>query len=167
MAELDIKAVITDEQWSFVAPLLGPQGGSRPEIEPRHAFAAVVYMVMRGLPWRVVPPEFGLSMYTARRRFLSWTDADLWRHLAATAIGTPHAQWAHRVAVRAIGRASGRARGYPDTHWPANPEPADAKPPGQNSRDIKPFRQRNYPRPTMGEYAEARTSMNGHRGSAL
>ncbi|HEX3780301.1 MAG TPA: transposase [Pseudonocardiaceae bacterium] len=165
MTELDIGAVITDEQWSFVILLLDTLGSSRLEIEPRQAFAAVIYIVTGGLPWRVVPPEFGLSMYTAHRRFLSWTDVDLWRDLATTAIGTPHAQWAHSLAVKAIHRAGRRARGYPDTHWPVNPESADAQPPGLRGIDL--FRRRNYRRPTMGEYAEARTSMNGHLGSAL
>lgn len=161
MAELSTRSMINDERWAFVNPLL-PLRRHRPPLngrmDTRRAFAAVVYAVTTDTPWHQVPNAFGgVRPSTVQRRFWSWTDADVWRQLAAAAVGTPHERWAHIVADAAIGRAGRRAGGY--TH----PEPVPPDDPAVVEPAAEPL-PRRYPRYSSDEYAVAREALNRHHG---
>jgi transposase len=111
MAEISIRTVLNDDRWSLVAPVLPDRRRRKTvteqQVEPRAALAAVVYVVTTNLGWNDLPDDlFGIPGNTAHRWFLLWTDADLWRQLAAAAMGTPHARWARTVADAATARVS-------------------------------------------------------------
>jgi transposase len=162
VAKLSIRSVINDDRWAFVGPLL-PNRRRRPPDDLRAEFAAVVCAVTTDSPWDEIPEVFGVLPSTAQRRFVTWTDADLWRRLAVTALDTPHAHWACTVADAAIHRAGKRAHGYPNPYpkdipdevdEPTCAEPAEPEPPSQRTR------------PTTHEFAEARRAMNRPDGTA-
>ena len=44
-------------------------------------FAAIIYVLVSGCAWRVLPPCFGISKSTAPRRFLIWSRAGVWGRL--------------------------------------------------------------------------------------
>src|SRR4051794_28919571 len=58
-----------------------PQGGGTRYVDDRAVFTAIVYVLTTGCTWRHLPAEFGVSKATAHRRFVSWTEAGLWRRL--------------------------------------------------------------------------------------
>jgi transposase len=45
-------------------------------------FAAVVYILVSGSPWRAIPRNFGVSWQNAHRRFGQWTEERLWDQIA-------------------------------------------------------------------------------------
>jgi transposase len=119
-----VGGLINDGLWGFLYPLLPTphHKGERDAVRQRAVAAAVVYAVTTETPWENIPEVFGVGPSTARRRFLSWTDADLWRKLRMAAVATPHAGWAREVADAATTRAGNRAHGH-DT--PTDTRPTD------------------------------------------
>lgn len=80
------RRLVPDELWELVAPLIPPftprrQGGGTAPVDDRAVFTAIVYVLTSGCAWRLLPPSFGVSVPTAHRRFLAWTQAGLWRRL--------------------------------------------------------------------------------------
>ena len=134
MAEPSIQAMINDDRWAFVDPLL-PSRRRRSradgQISPRAVLAAIVYAVTTETVWEDLPDEFGVTPAMAQRRFGVWTDVDLWRRLAVAASGTPHAHWARIVADTAVRRAGNRAHGYPDP-YPKGIPTRSMNPPASN-----------------------------------
>ncbi|MGC0423637.1 transposase [Embleya sp. AB8] len=51
------------------------------DIDDEAVFAAVVYVLVGGCSWRRLPPCFGASKPTVRRRFRIWSDDGLWGRL--------------------------------------------------------------------------------------
>ncbi|WSY64535.1 IS5 family transposase [Nocardia sp. NBC_00881] len=80
------KRLVPDELWALVEPLLPeftarPQGGGTAPADERAVFTAVVFVLVSGCAWRMLPPSFGVTVPTAHRRFSVWTEAGLWRRL--------------------------------------------------------------------------------------
>lgn len=77
-------AVLTDEMWARVEPLLpavkGPMG---PPFQPhRPILEGMIFRSRTGVPWRDLPREFG-AWQTVHRRFSTWSkDGTLDRVLA-------------------------------------------------------------------------------------
>lgn len=72
--------------WGVAEPLIEkpavrPQGGGRARSDDEAVFAAVVFVLVTGCPWRKLPPIFGASWQTVHRRYGQWTRAGLWRRL--------------------------------------------------------------------------------------
>ena len=60
--------LVDDGFWEVLEPLLParrPRGTGRPRVEDRAAFTAIVYVLVTGVPWRMVPKEIGCSGVTA------------------------------------------------------------------------------------------------------
>ena len=77
-------AVLTDEMWARIEPLLPPvKGPMGPPFRPhRPAVEGMIYRVRAGVPWRDLPAEFG-AWQTVHRRFKTWSaDGTLDRVLA-------------------------------------------------------------------------------------
>lgn len=58
----------------MLEPLLferAPQCTGRPRVSDR-AFTAIVFVLLTGVPWRMVPREIGCSGVTAWRRLRDW-----------------------------------------------------------------------------------------------
>ena len=53
----------------------------RPRVDGRVAFTAILFVLLTGLPWRLVPQEIGCSGVTAWRRLREWQAAGVWARL--------------------------------------------------------------------------------------
>jgi transposase len=53
----------------------------RPRVDDRVAFTAILFVLLTGLPWRLVPDEIGCSGVTAWRRLRDWQATDIWAQL--------------------------------------------------------------------------------------
>ncbi len=70
--------VAHDGLWELVKPLLPdrkPQRMGRSRVRDRAAFVAIVFVLVAGLPWRLVPRQIGCSGMTAWRRLREWQRA--------------------------------------------------------------------------------------------
>jgi transposase len=53
----------------------------RPRVSDRTAFTAIVFVLVTGVPWRMVPRQIGCSGVTAWRRLREWQRAGVWERL--------------------------------------------------------------------------------------
>jgi transposase len=87
---MSAKGLVSDELWALIEPLLpprppGPKLG-RPRVSDRSAFASIVYDLRSGIPWRMLPDEFGCSGVTCWRRLRDWGRCVLGRWESAYSI---------------------------------------------------------------------------------
>ena len=80
------KALVSEELWAVVAPLLPPPRsrpkGGRPPVDDRKALAGILFVLMGGIPWAMLPPEMGCgSGMTCWRRLRDWQAAGVWARL--------------------------------------------------------------------------------------
>src|SRR3954471_21994090 len=72
---------VDDGFWAVLEPLL-PQRVSqrigRPRVDDRIAFRAILFVLVTGVPWRVLPREIGCSGVTAWRRLRDWQGGRGW-----------------------------------------------------------------------------------------
>ena len=76
--------LVDDGFWELVKPLLGdhtPQRTGRLRVSDRTAFTAIVFVLVSGVPWRMVPRQIGCSGVTAWRRLREWQRAGVWEQL--------------------------------------------------------------------------------------
>ena len=76
--------LVDDELWELVKPLLpgrAPQRTEHPLVRHRAAFTAIVFVLVTGVPWRMVPRQIGCSGVTAWRRLREWQSAGEWERL--------------------------------------------------------------------------------------
>lgn len=88
------KALVSDELWSLVEPLLplppsrlrhGKNIGGRPRVCDRAALTGIVFVLLSGIPWEMLPPEMNCgSGMTCWRRLHDWQQAGVWDELHAT-----------------------------------------------------------------------------------
>ena len=83
------EALVDDDLWEAIAPLLPPEPpkpkGGRPRVPDRAVLAGIVFVARTGTPWRLLPPELGAgSRVTAWRRLRDWQEAGVWERLHAT-----------------------------------------------------------------------------------
>jgi transposase len=59
------KRSVPDELWTTIEPLLPPEplkpDGGRPLDPDRAAFAGIISVLKSGIPWQMLPKEFGCS----------------------------------------------------------------------------------------------------------
>ncbi len=78
--------LVSDDLWEAIEPLLPteppkPKGG-RPRVPDRAALAGIVFVLKTGIPWRMLPAEFGCgSGRTSWRRLRDWQEAGVWEAL--------------------------------------------------------------------------------------
>lgn len=91
------KALISDELWSVIEPILPsdpakPKGG-RPRISHRAALTGILFVLKTGIPWEMLPQEMGCgSGMTCWRRLRDWQAAGVWDRL-------------HRLLLDKLGQA--------------------------------------------------------------
>ena len=91
------KPIVSDDLWAAIEPLLPsrpprPKGG-RPPISDRAALTGILFVLMTGTPWEMLPPEMGCgSGMTCWRRLRDWQKAGVWDRL-------------HRVFLDRLGQA--------------------------------------------------------------
>jgi len=76
----------TDLLWAELAPLMPPEppkpNGGRPRVSDRACLNGIVFVLRSGIPWSMLPAEFGCgSGVTCWRRFSEWTRLGLWDEL--------------------------------------------------------------------------------------
>jgi transposase len=82
-------AEVPDDLWERVKRWIppwqrSPRGGPR-RLDDRRVFAGIVYRLRTGCQWDAIPSEFG-SGSTCYRRFVEWTQADVFEKLHAEAL---------------------------------------------------------------------------------
>jgi len=82
--ESTVKPLLTDAQWTHIAPLLPkprrkPLGG-RPRVDDRACFEGILWILRTGARWRDLPPTYP-SGVTCWRRLGEWERADVWLRL--------------------------------------------------------------------------------------
>jgi len=92
------KALVFDELWAVVAPLLPPPRprpeGGRPPVDDRKALAGILFVLKSGIPWAMLPQEMGCgSGMTCWRRLRDWQAAGVFERL-------------HRALLDRLGRAN-------------------------------------------------------------
>lgn len=101
-----MKALLSDELWAVVRPLLpahpkSPKGGA-PRCNDRACLEGILYVLRGGIAWRLLPKEIGASYSTCWRRFHEWTLAGIWDQVHAkllTALGKAKALSVYRVII--------------------------------------------------------------------
>ena len=92
------KALVSDQLWALLAPLLPPPRprpkGGRPPVEDRKALSGILFVLKSGIPWEMLPQEMGCGCgMTCWRRLRDWQAAGVWARL-------------HRVLLDRLGRAN-------------------------------------------------------------
>ncbi|WP_328315979.1 transposase [Streptomyces sp. NBC_00388] len=86
-------------------PTVRPQGGGTQRADDEAMFAAILYVLVSGAPWRALPKTFAVSWQNAHRRFTQWSSAGLWDRIQEAARGPqmPAAvrQWADTTVALA------------------------------------------------------------------
>jgi len=75
---------VIDGLRKLVKPLLSgrtPQRTGRPRVSDRAAFMAITFVLMTGVPWRMVPRQTDCSGVGAWRRLREWQRAGVWERL--------------------------------------------------------------------------------------
>lgn len=80
------RPLVSDELWTVVEPLFPPERpkpkGGRPRISNRAALTGILFVLMTGMPWEMLPQEMGCgSGMTCWRRLRDWQAAGVWDEL--------------------------------------------------------------------------------------
>jgi transposase len=79
------KAILADELWSEIAPLLPKhqqsRKGGRPRCDDRIVMEAILFILRTGLPWERLPSSFGCSGMTCWRRVEEFQRKGIWKQL--------------------------------------------------------------------------------------
>ena len=80
------KALLSDELWEVIGPLLPPEPpkpkGGRPRISNRAALTGILFVLKTGLQWEMLPQEMGCgSGMTCWRRLRDWQEAGVWEKI--------------------------------------------------------------------------------------
>jgi transposase len=116
-------AVLTDDQWERIAPLLPCSDGrrGRPFRDHRQVVEGVIFRYRAGIPWRDLPVGFG-PWKTVWKRHRRWSEDGTWDRLHAQLLAEADAagelDWAVSVdstVNRAHQHATNLPRAKPDT----------------------------------------------------
>lgn len=75
---------VPDGLWERIEPLLpkhppvGRRGG-RPWVSDRACLAGILFVLRSGIPWNLLPAEFGVGKMSCWRRLQAWKQAGVWQ----------------------------------------------------------------------------------------
>jgi transposase len=120
------KPIVSDELWAVIEPLLPPHRprpkGGRPPIPDRAALTGILFVLMTGTAWEMLPPEMGCgSGMTCWRRLRDWQEAGVWDRL-------------HQVLLDRLGQADRIDWSRAAMDASTVPSPGGAKRPGRIQR---------------------------------
>ena len=81
------KVLITDELWEIIKPHIPvkPRRKCHPgrkSLPPRATLTGIVFVLMSGIPWEMLPQEMGCgSGMTCWRRLRDWHEAGVWQKI--------------------------------------------------------------------------------------
>ena len=144
------EALVSDELWEAVAPLLPPappkSWGGRPRVPDRAALGGIIFVLRQGLRWRDLPQALGYgSGVTCWRRLRRWQELGVWQAVHHT---------------------------RPELAGPAGRDPVGPGQPGQHQRAGQAGRRSHgaephRPRQTREQVPSGRRSAGGAPGGAL
>lgn len=78
--------LVSDALWVVIEPLLPVipvrAKGGRPRVPDRAALTGILFVLLTGIPWEMLPREMGCgSGVTCWRRLRDWQEADVWAKL--------------------------------------------------------------------------------------
>ena len=120
------KPIVSDELWTAIEPLLPPQKprpkGGRPPISDRAVLTGILFVLMTGIPWEMLPQQMGCgSGMTCWRRLRDWQKAGVWDRL-------------HKVFLDRLGEADRIDWSRAAIDSSTVPSPGGAKKPGRIQR---------------------------------
>ena len=139
------KPLVPDDLWEAIAPLLPeerpePKGG-RPRCDDRLALAGIIFVLRSGIPWEMLPREFGCSGMTCWRRLRDWQTAGVWtmlhRVLLERLSNAGHLDWSRASldSAAVAAKRGGRDRPEPNGSRKTGHEaPSCGRPPGHPAR---------------------------------
>lgn len=89
-----VAPLVSDELWAIIEPLLPvipprPKGG-RPRLSDQAALTGILFVLLTGIPWEMLPREMGCgSGVTCWRRLRDWQTAGVWDRQHALASPRP------------------------------------------------------------------------------
>jgi transposase len=80
------KQLVSDELWNTIKPLLPPERpkpkGGRPRVPARATLTGILFVLLSGIPWEMLPQEMGCGAgMTCWRRLREWQQAGVWEDL--------------------------------------------------------------------------------------
>jgi transposase len=79
------KAMLTDELWQRIEPLLPPHPprpkGGRPPVPDRKVLTGILFVLRTGIQWEYLPQELGCCGMTCWRRLRDWQAAGVWQRI--------------------------------------------------------------------------------------
>jgi transposase len=76
---------LNDSQWNIIQPLIPPVklGGQPRELEMRQVVNAILYLVVSGIQWRMLPKEYP-KWQSVYYYFCCWRDGGTWQRIHDT-----------------------------------------------------------------------------------
>lgn len=117
-----MKALVTDELWAVIEPLLPKQRrsrkGGRPPVPHRAALTGILFVLQTGIPWEYLPQAMGCgSGVTCWRRLRQWQRRGVWKRLHRVLLerlaAADRIDWS-RAAVDSRSLAAKRGAPIPD-----------------------------------------------------
>ncbi len=118
------KPLVSDDLWEALAPLLPRERpklkGGRPRCDDRLALAGIIFVLRSGIPWEMLPREFGCSGMTCWRRLHDWQAAGVWTRLHRVLLeqlsDAGHLDWSRASldSAAVAAKKGGRDRPEPD-----------------------------------------------------
>ncbi len=105
---------ISDQLWERIKPLLPrkkapSRRGGRPPIDDRLVLEAILFVLESGIPWRLLPRQFGCSRMTCWRRIQEWQKRGIWNSLHVLLLAELQRRGRIRWSRAAIDSSSVRA----------------------------------------------------------
>ncbi|WP_126879771.1 transposase [Paraburkholderia kururiensis] len=90
-----VRPIIDDQLWKTIEPLVPPKGrhawypGKR-SVDERAALTGILFVLMSGIPWEMLPVEMGCGSGTScRQQFRLWQRTGAWEKLREILAGHP------------------------------------------------------------------------------
>lgn len=92
------RQLVPDKLWALIAPHLPPARakpkGGRPPVDDRKALTGILFVLISGIPWEMLPQEMGCgSGMTCWRRLRDWQAGGVWDKI-------------HRACLDCLGQAN-------------------------------------------------------------
>lgn len=128
------KALLDDDLWALIEPLLPPAKprrskypGRRP-LDDRAVLTGILFVLQSGIPWEMLPQEMGCgSGMSCWRRLRAWQEAGVWDRLHEVLLArlrtADRIDWSRCIvdssSIRAVGAGQKQDPIPPIAHAPA------------------------------------------------
>lgn len=112
------RPLLDDDLWARIQPLLPPpkprrfRCPGRKRIDDRRTLTGILFVLVSGIPWEMLPQEMGCgSGMTCWRRLRDWNQAGVWKKVHRALLEELHRadqiDWSRAVVDSASSRAVG------------------------------------------------------------